>query len=192
MYTNGSAQPATDTTHLYSAACAVVSGNLEDNTFCPQHAFTQTLLDCTAQLAELKALVMALEHTDPAQVPLIVCDSYCCVQSFNEYLHYWCQNGFRDSKGNNIKHRLLWGKVADLKETLPNVHGVHTLGQQHIGIHGAGNTLANEAAKSAVATATVAAVTCLGVKPDEAIWATVKAMAKSTPYTKAFPAEYSF
>ncbi|KAJ1179374.1 hypothetical protein NDU88_004608, partial [Pleurodeles waltl] len=101
------------------------------------------------QLAEIKALVMALEHTDPAQLSLIVCDSYNCVQYFNEYLHYWCQNGFRDSKGNTIKHRLLWGKVADLKETLPNVHVVHTLGNQCVGILIAGNTLADEAAKSA-------------------------------------------
>ncbi|KAJ1108438.1 hypothetical protein NDU88_005814 [Pleurodeles waltl] len=126
---------------------------MEDNTFCPQHTFMQTLGDCTAQLAELKALVMALEHTDPAQLTLIVCDSYCCVQSFNEYLHYWRQNGFRGSKGSTIKHRLLWGKVADLKETLTNFHVVDTLAHQRIGIHVAGNTLADVAAKSAVAMA---------------------------------------
>ncbi|KAJ1091377.1 hypothetical protein NDU88_004504 [Pleurodeles waltl] len=130
MYTDGSAQPAIGTKHQYSAACSVVSGYMEGDTFCPLHTFTQTLGDCTAQLAELKALLMALEHTDPAQPTLIVCDSYYCVQSFNEYLHYWYQNGFRDSKDNTIKHRLLWGKVADLKETLPNVHVVHTLGHQ--------------------------------------------------------------
>ncbi|KAJ1193174.1 hypothetical protein NDU88_002479, partial [Pleurodeles waltl] len=51
--------------------------------FYPQHTFTQTLGDCTAQLADLKALVMALEHTDPDQLTLIVCDSYYCIQSFN-------------------------------------------------------------------------------------------------------------
>ncbi|KAJ1177090.1 hypothetical protein NDU88_002352 [Pleurodeles waltl] len=130
------------------------------------------------QLAELKALVMALEHTDPAQLTLIVCDWYYCVQFFNEYLHYWRQNGFRDSKGNTIKHRLLWGKVADLKETLPNVHVVHTLGHQRAEIHVAGNTLADEAAKSVVAAATVAAVTHPGAKPDEDIWAAVKATAE--------------
>ncbi|KAJ1172803.1 hypothetical protein NDU88_004645 [Pleurodeles waltl] len=139
---------------------------MEDNKVCPLHTFTQTLGDCTAQLAELKALLMALERTDPAQSTLIVCDSYYCVQSFNEYLHYWRQNGFGDSKGNTIKHRLLWGKVADLKETLPNVHVVHTLGHQHVGIHVAGNTLADEAAKSAVAVAAFAAVTRLSSKPD--------------------------
>ncbi|KAJ1149479.1 hypothetical protein NDU88_002286 [Pleurodeles waltl] len=144
-----------------------------------------------AQLAELKALVMALEHTDPAQHTLIVCGSYYCVQSFNEYLHYWCQNGFRD-KGNTIKHRLLCGKVADLKETLPNVHVLHTLGHQRVGIHVAGNTLADEAAKSAVATANVPAVTLLSAKPDADIWAPVKAAADGTPYPKAFPAKYSY
>ncbi|KAJ1117322.1 hypothetical protein NDU88_005522 [Pleurodeles waltl] len=157
-----------------------------------RHTFTQTLGDFTAQLAELKDLVMALEHTDPAQLTLIVCDSYYCVQAFNEYLHYWHQNGFRDSKGNTIKHRLLWGKVADLKKMLPNVHVVHTLGHQCIGIHIAGNTLADEAAKSAVATATVAAVTRLCAKLDDDIWAAVKATAECTPYPKAFPAKYSY
>ncbi|KAJ1214418.1 hypothetical protein NDU88_002037 [Pleurodeles waltl] len=123
---------------------------------------------------------------------MIVCDSYYCVQSFNEYLHYWHQNGFRDSKGNTIKHRLWWGKVADLKETLPNVHVVHTLGHQRIGIHIAGNTLADEVAKSAVAMAAVATVTCSGTKPDNDIWAAVKATAEGTPYPKAFPAKYSY
>ncbi|KAJ1210815.1 hypothetical protein NDU88_006177 [Pleurodeles waltl] len=192
MYTDGSAQPAIGTKHQYSSACAVVNGYMEDNTFCPLQTFTQTLEDCTAQLAELKALLMVLEHTDPAQWTLIVCDSYYCVQSFNEYLHYWRQNGFRDSKGNTIKHRLLWGKVADLKETLPNVHVVHTLGHQCIGIHVAGNTLADKAAKSAVATASVAAVARFSMKPDADIWAAVKATADGTPYPKTFPAKCSY
>ncbi|KAJ1191108.1 hypothetical protein NDU88_000424 [Pleurodeles waltl] len=187
MYTDGSAQPAVGTKHQYSAACAVVSGHMEGEKFCPQHTYTQTLGDCTAQLAELKALLMALEHTDPTQFTLIVCDSYCCVQSFNEYLHYWRLNGFRDSKGNTIKHRLLWGKLADLKETLPKVHVVHTLGHQRVGIHVAGNTLADEAAKSAVAIATVAAVTRSSSKPDTEILAAIKATVDGTPYPKGFP-----
>ncbi|KAJ1181564.1 hypothetical protein NDU88_006769 [Pleurodeles waltl] len=175
MYTDGSAQPAIGTKHKYSAACAVVSGCMEGEKFCPLHTYTQTLGDCTAQLAGLKALLMALEHTDPAQPTLVVCDSYYCVQSFNEYLHYWRQNGFRDSKSNTIKHRLLRGKVADLKETLPKVHVVHTLGHRRVGIHVAGNALADEAAKSAVAVATVAAVTRLSSNPDTDTLAAIKA-----------------
>ncbi|KAJ1178108.1 hypothetical protein NDU88_003356 [Pleurodeles waltl] len=165
---------------------------MEGDTFCPLHTFTQTLGDCAAQLAELKALLMALEHTDPGQPTLIVCDSYYCVQSFNEYLHYWRQNGFRDSKGNTIKHRLLWRKIADLKETLPNVHVVHTLGRQCVGIHVAGNTLADETVKSAVAVATVAAVTRSSSKPDTDIWAAVKSMADGTPHPKGFPNKYHY
>ncbi|XP_069076460.1 uncharacterized protein [Pleurodeles waltl] len=160
---------------------------MEGDKCCPLHTFTQTLGDCTALLAELKALLMALEHSDPAQLTLIVCDSYYCIQSFNEYLHYWRQNGFRDSKGNTIKHRLLWGKVEDLKETLPNVHVVHTLGHQRVGVHVAGNTLADEAAKSTVAVATVAAMTRLSSKPDADIWAAMTATADGTPYPKGFP-----
>ncbi|KAJ1090512.1 hypothetical protein NDU88_003644 [Pleurodeles waltl] len=170
----------------------VVSDYIEGDTFCPLYTFTQTRGDCTAQLAELKALLMALEHTDPAQPTLIVCESYYCVQSFNKYLHYWHQNGFRDSKGNTIKHRLLWGKVADLKETLPNVHDVHTLGHQRVGIHVAGNTLADEAAKSAVAVAAVAAVTRLSSKLDADTWAAVTATADGTPYPKGFPNKYHY
>ncbi|KAJ1113466.1 hypothetical protein NDU88_001710 [Pleurodeles waltl] len=192
MYTDGSAQPAVGTKQQYSAACAVVSGYMEGEKFCPQHTYTQTLGDCTAQLAELKALLLALEHADPAQFTLLVCDSYYCVQSFNEYLHYWRLNGFRDSKGNSIKHRLLWGKVADLKETLPKVHVVHTLGHQGVGIHVAGNTLADEAAKSAVAVATVAAVTRSSSKPDTEILAAIRATADGTPYPKGFPSKYHY
>ncbi|KAJ1104913.1 hypothetical protein NDU88_002321 [Pleurodeles waltl] len=95
------------------------------------------------------------------------CDSVRLrVANLCEYLHYWCQNGFRHSKGKTIIHRLLWGKVADLKETLPNVHVVHTFGHQRVGMHVDGNTLDDEAANSAVATAAVAAVTVLSMKPD--------------------------
>ncbi|KAJ1174822.1 hypothetical protein NDU88_000113 [Pleurodeles waltl] len=118
--------------------------------------------------------------------------SAACAVSFNEYLHYWRQNGFRDSKDNTIQHRLLWGKVADLKETLPNVHVVHTLGHQRVGIHVAGNTLADEAAKSAVAVVAVAAVTRLSSKPDADIWAAVTATADGTPYPKGFPNKYHY
>ncbi|KAJ1201836.1 hypothetical protein NDU88_005642 [Pleurodeles waltl] len=125
---------------------------------------------------------------DPAQYTLIVCDSYYCIQSVNEYLHYW----FRDSKGNTIKHRLLWGKVADLKETLPNVHVVYTLGHQRVGIHVAGNTLADEAAKSTVAVAAFTAVTLLSMELEADIWAAVKSTADGTPYPKAFPNKYSY
>ncbi|KAJ1130793.1 hypothetical protein NDU88_009140 [Pleurodeles waltl] len=192
MYTDGSVQPAMGTKHQYSAACAVVSGHMEGEKFCPQHTYTQTLGDCTAQLAELKALLMALEHTDLTQFTLIVCDSYYCVQSFNEYLHYWRLNGFRDSKGNTIKHRLLWGKVADLKETLPKVHVVHTLGHQRVGIHVAGNALSDEATKSAVAVATVAAVTRSSSKPDTEILASIKATVDGMPYSKGFPNKYQY
>ncbi|KAJ1101241.1 hypothetical protein NDU88_006313 [Pleurodeles waltl] len=112
--------------------------------------------------------------------------------SFNEYLHYWCLNGFRDSKGNTIKHRLLWGKVADLKETLPKVHVVHTLGHQRVGIHVAGNTLGDEAAKSAVAVATVAAVTRSSSRPDTEILAAIKATVDGTPYPKRFSNKYQY
>ncbi|KAJ1143271.1 hypothetical protein NDU88_009581 [Pleurodeles waltl] len=146
---------------------------MEGEVFCPRHTYTQSLEDCTAQLAELKALLLGLKHADPAILTLLVCDSYYCVQSFNEYLHYWRMNGFRDSKGNTIKHKLLWGKVADLKETLPKVHVVHTLGHQRVGIHVAGNTLADEAAQSAVAAA-------------------IKATADGTPFPKGFPSKYSY
>ncbi|KAJ1139536.1 hypothetical protein NDU88_005906 [Pleurodeles waltl] len=76
MYTDGSAQPAVETKQQYSAACAVVSGSMEGEKFCPQHTYTQTLGDCTAQLAELKALLLALERVDLALFTLIVCDSY--------------------------------------------------------------------------------------------------------------------
>ncbi|KAJ1153135.1 hypothetical protein NDU88_005898 [Pleurodeles waltl] len=153
MYTNGSAQPAVGTKQQYSAACAVVSGTMEGEVFCPRHTYTQTLGDCTAQLAELKALLLALEHADPASLTLL---------------------------------------VADLKETLPKVHVVHTLGHQRVGIQVAGNTLADEAAKSAVAVTTVAAVTRSSSKPDTEISAAIKATADGTPFPKGFPSKYSY
>ncbi|KAJ1186872.1 hypothetical protein NDU88_003652 [Pleurodeles waltl] len=98
----------------------------------------------------------------------------------------------RDSKGNTLKHRLLWGKVADLKETLPKVHVVHTLGHQRVGVHVAGNNLADVAAKSAVAVAAVAAVTRSSSKPDTEILAAIKATADGTPYPKGFLSKYNY
>ncbi|KAJ1203819.1 hypothetical protein NDU88_007600 [Pleurodeles waltl] len=82
--------------------------------------------------------------------------------------------------------------VANLKETLPKVHVVHTLGHQRVGIHVVGNTLADEAAKSAVAIATVATVTRSSSKPDAEISAAIKATADGTPFPKGFPSKYSY
>ncbi|KAJ1212479.1 hypothetical protein NDU88_000138 [Pleurodeles waltl] len=75
----------------------------------------------------------------------------------------------------------------------PELYRNHVgLGHQRVGIHVAGNTLADEAAKSAVATASVAAVTRSRTKPDDDIWAAVQATAEGTPLPKAFPAKYSY
>ncbi|KAJ1097895.1 hypothetical protein NDU88_003011 [Pleurodeles waltl] len=184
IYTDGSAQPAVGTKHQYSAACAAVSGVIEDGVFHPHNTYTQTLGDCTAQLAELKALILALEHTETGSQTLIVCDSYYCVQSYNEYLNHWKLNGFRDSKVNTIKHKTLWGRVADLKVKLPCVHVVHTLGHQCVRVHVTGNTLADEAAKASVATASVAAVTRSRMRLDNEILIAVKASAAGKPLRK--------
>ncbi|KAJ1199404.1 hypothetical protein NDU88_003240 [Pleurodeles waltl] len=192
IYTDGSAQPAVGTKHQYSAACAAVCGVLEDGVFHPHNTYTQTLGDCTAQLAELKALLLALEHTEAGSQTLIVCDSYYCVQSYNGYLNHWKLNGFRDSKGNTIKHKMLWGRVADLKEKLPCVHVVHTLGHQRVGIHVAGNTLADEAAKASVATASVAAVTRSRTRLDNEILIPVKASAAGKTLPKGYPTNYIY
>ncbi|XP_069063631.1 prospero homeobox protein 1-like [Pleurodeles waltl] len=87
--------------------------------------------------------------------------------SFNEHLHYWRQIGFRDSKGNTIKHKLLWGKEMELKEMLPNTHVVHTKGHKRVEIQVAINTLADEAAKPKVATSSVAVITCSRTRLDD-------------------------
>ncbi|KAJ1154552.1 hypothetical protein NDU88_007302 [Pleurodeles waltl] len=82
--------------------------------------------------------------------------------------------------------------VADLKDTLPKVHVVHTLGHQRVGIQVAGNTLSDEAAKSAVVVATVAAVTRSSSKPDTEISAAIKATADGTPFPKGLPSKYGY
>ncbi|KAJ1134790.1 hypothetical protein NDU88_001237 [Pleurodeles waltl] len=168
IYTDGSAQPAVGTKHQYSAACAAVCGTMEDGVFHPHNTYTQTLGDCTAQLAELKALLLALEHLEPGTLTLIVCDSYYCVQSYNEYLNHWKLNEFRDSKGNTIKHKMLWGRVADLKDRLPC------------------------AAKATVATASVAAVTRSRTRLDNEILLAVKASAAGKTLPKGYPANYTY
>ncbi|KAJ1136500.1 hypothetical protein NDU88_002916 [Pleurodeles waltl] len=51
MYNDGSAQPAIGTKHQYLVACAVVSGSVEGEKFCPQHTYTQTLGDCNSTIS---------------------------------------------------------------------------------------------------------------------------------------------
>ncbi|KAJ1200047.1 hypothetical protein NDU88_003876 [Pleurodeles waltl] len=165
---------------------------MEDGVFHPHNTYTQTLGDCTAQLAELKALILVLEHTETGSQTLIVCDSYYCVQSYNEYLNHWKLNGFRDSKGNTIKHKILWGRVADLKDKLSCVHVVHILGHQHVRIHVAGNTLADEAAQASVAMASVAAVTRSRTRFDNEILIAVKASAAGKTLPKGYPTNYTY
>ncbi|KAJ1088724.1 hypothetical protein NDU88_001879 [Pleurodeles waltl] len=172
IFTDGSAQP---TKHQYSAACTAVSGVMKDGVFHPHNTYMQTLGDCTAQLAEAKALLLAHEQTEPGLLTLIVCDSYYCVQSYNDYLNHWKLNRFRDYKGNTIKHKSLWGRLADIKDKLLCVHVVHILGHRRVGVHVISNTLADDAAKSAVATASVAAVTRSQTRLDNEILTAVKA-----------------
>ncbi|KAJ1152888.1 hypothetical protein NDU88_005662 [Pleurodeles waltl] len=158
-----------------------------------QRGFAPTEKILTAvQMAIIKERPLAQGKRIIVVPPITALEAVTKASSFKEYLHYWRLNGFRDSKGNTIKQRLLWGKVADLKETLPNVHVVHTLGHQHVGIHVAGNTLADEAAKSAVAVATVAAVTRSSSKPDTEILAAIKATVDCMPYPKGFPNKYQY
>ncbi|KAJ1146742.1 hypothetical protein NDU88_013002 [Pleurodeles waltl] len=189
IYTDG---PAVGTKHQYSAACAAVSRVMEDGVFHPHNTYTQTLGDCTAQLVELKALIVAFEHTETGSQTLIVYDSYYCIQSYNEYLNHWKLNGFTDSKGNTIKYKTLWGRVADLKAKLPCVHVVHTLGNQRVGVHVTGNTLADETAKASVATASVAAVTRSRTRLDNEILIAVKASAAGKSLQKGYPTNYTY
>ncbi|KAJ1181003.1 hypothetical protein NDU88_006214 [Pleurodeles waltl] len=165
---------------------------MKDGVFHPHNTYTQTLGDCTAQLAELKTLILALEKTETGRTTLIVCDSYYCVQSYNDYLNHWKLNGFRDSKGNTIKHKTLWGRVADLKDKPLCVHVVHTLGHQRIGVHVISNTLAADAAKSAVAAASVTAVTRSHTRLDNEIVTAVKALAEGKSFPKGYPTKYSY
>ncbi|XP_078540649.1 uncharacterized protein LOC144826120 [Lissotriton helveticus] len=192
IYTDGSAQVAHGSKHAYISACAIVVGAMVNDEFKSRVVHKQTLGDCTAQLAELRALMLALEYADPSVTTLIVSDSDYCVQSYNENLFFWIQNDFRDSKGSTIKHKMIWVRVAELKEQLPLAFVIHTLGHQREGVHAVGNSLADEAAKSAVSTYLVAAVTRSKSKIDDDILAAVAATEKGSKYPKGFPSKYSY
>ncbi|XP_078528170.1 uncharacterized protein LOC144805502 [Lissotriton helveticus] len=192
IYTYGSAQVAHGSKHAYVSACAIVVGAMVNDEFRSSVVHTQTLGDCTTQLAELRALMLALEYADPSVTTLIVSDSYYCVQSYNENLFFWIQNEFRDSKGSTIKHKMIWVRVAELKEKLPLVFVIHTLGHQRVGVHAVGNSLADEAAKSAVSKYLVAAVTRSKSKIDDDILAAVAATEKGGKYPAGFPSKYTY
>ncbi|XP_078533978.1 uncharacterized protein LOC144820264 [Lissotriton helveticus] len=192
IYTDGSAQVVHGSKHAHVSACAIVVGAMVNDEFKSRVVHTQTLGDCTAQLAELRALLLALEYADPSVRTLIVSDSYYCVQSYNENLFFWIQNDFRDSKGSTIKHKMIWVRVAELKEQLPLVFVIHTLGHQRVGVHAVGNSLADEAAKSAVSTYLVAAVTRSKSKIDDDILAAVAATEKGGKHPTGFPSKYTY
>ncbi|XP_078504131.1 uncharacterized protein LOC144762754 [Lissotriton helveticus] len=192
IYTDGSAQVAHGSKHAYVSACTIVVGAMVNDEFKSRVVHTQTLGDCNAQLSELRALMLALEYADPSVTTLIVSDSYYCVQSYNENLFFWIQNDFRDSKVSTIKHKMIWVRVAELKEHLPLVFVIHTLGHQRMGVHAVGNSLADEAAKSAVSAYLVAAVTRSKSKIDDDISAAVAATEKGSKYPKGFPSKYSY
>ncbi|XP_078518955.1 uncharacterized protein LOC144784156 [Lissotriton helveticus] len=192
IYTDGSAQVAHGSKHAYVSACAIVVGAMVNDEFKSSVVHTRTLGDCTAQLAELRALMLALEYADPSVTTLIVSDSYYCVQSYNEKLFFWIQNDFRDSKGSTMKHKMIWVRVAELKEKLPLVFVIHTLCHQRVGVHAVGNSLADEAAKSAVSKYLVAAVTRSKSKIDDDILAAVAATEKGGKYPTGFPSKYKY
>ncbi|KAJ1139867.1 hypothetical protein NDU88_006230 [Pleurodeles waltl] len=102
------------------------------------------------------------------------------------------QEFLQDPKGNTIKHRTLWRRVADLKAKLPCVHETHTLGHQCVGVHVNGKTLADEAAKFAVAMASVAAVTHSQMRLDNGILTAVKASAEGKSLPKAYATKYYY
>ncbi|XP_078521656.1 uncharacterized protein LOC144790876 [Lissotriton helveticus] len=192
IYTDGSARVAHGSKHAYVSACAIVVGTMVNDEFKSDVVHTQTLGDCTAQLAELRSLMLALEYADPSVTTPIVSDSYYCVQSYNENLFFWIQNDFRDSKGSTIKHKMIWVRVAELKEQLPLVYVIHSLGHQRLGVHSVGNSLADEAAKTAVSTYLVAAITRSKSKIDDDMLAAVGATEKGSKYPKGFPSKYSY
>ncbi|XP_078539578.1 uncharacterized protein LOC144824335 [Lissotriton helveticus] len=192
IYTDGSAQVAHGSKHAYVSACAIVVGAMLNDEFISREVHTLPLGDCTAQLAELRALLLALEYADPSVTTLIVSDSFYCVQSYNENLFFWIRNEFRDSKGSTIKHKLIWVRVAELKDKLPLVYVIHTLGHQRLGVHAVGNSLADEAAKSAVSTYLVAAVTRSKTKIDSDILAAVAACEKGGKHPSGFPSKYKY
>ncbi|XP_078496618.1 uncharacterized protein LOC144752612 [Lissotriton helveticus] len=192
IYTDGSAQVAHGSKHAYSSGCAIVAGTMANGEFKSNVVHTQTLGDCTAQLSELRALMLALEYADPGVTTLIVSDSYYCVQSYNDNLFFWTQNDYRDSKGSTIKHKMIWVRVAELKEQLPLVYAIHTFGYQRVGAHTVGNSLAEEAAKTAVSTYLVAAVTRSKSKIDDDILAAIVATEKGSKYPTGFPSKYSY
>ncbi|XP_078528026.1 uncharacterized protein LOC144804150 [Lissotriton helveticus] len=192
IYTDGSAQVAHGSKHAYVSACTIVVGAMVNDKFKSRVVHTQTLGDCTAQLAELRALMLSLEYADPSVTTLIVSDSYYCVQSYNENLFFWIQNDFHDSKGSTKKHKMIWVRVAELKEQLPLVFVIHTLGHQRVGVYAVGNSLADEAAKSAVSTYLVAAVTRSKSKIDDDILAAVAATEKGGKHPTGFPSKYTY
>ncbi|XP_078528587.1 uncharacterized protein LOC144806003, partial [Lissotriton helveticus] len=194
IYTDGSAQPAVGGKQAYSAACSIVKGRWHKGKFRPLVTKTQSLGDCSAQRAELVAFKMALENTDREFPTLIVCNSFYCVQSYNEYLQNWVENGFKDAKGGTIKHKMLWEQVVLLQKELQKTHVIHTLSHQRDGVHVAGNSLADEAAKAAVQTASVAAITRSQTKIDSDILQAVSASVKNDKKTlpKGFPEKYLY
>ncbi len=87
-----------------------------------QESFCGGIKDATNNIAELTAIIKALNYlnTTQANKPVeILTDSSYAVKGLNEWLPNWVKKGWRTSTGQPVKNQILWEQLAILYK--PNV-----------------------------------------------------------------------
>lgn len=68
----------------------------------------------TNNICELLALLYGLDHAHfyySNEEVRVFCDSAYCVNGFNDWIHTWKNNGFINSKKEEVKNKELWMKI---------------------------------------------------------------------------------
>lgn len=75
----------------------------------------KSVLNVTARIAELMALIKALERiTKPCEIMIHVSNSNLAKTLENGWIHTWAETGFINAKGEQMKDAALWQQFYDL------------------------------------------------------------------------------
>ena len=89
------------------AYCVVKGNNI-------LHQDAGYLEQTTNNICELLALLYGIDYAlfkFPNEEIRVYCDSAYCVNGFNEWIHTWKNNGFINSKKEEVKNKDLWLKL---------------------------------------------------------------------------------
>lgn len=104
IYTDGSCAK-----NIGGFACLIITGS--------HHRFiSEGMGRCTNNQAELKPIIVGLQHSPVKTHVKITSDSEYCVKGFNSWMHKWQRQGWTRKAGREVKNKELWQLLFALKD----------------------------------------------------------------------------